>query len=458
MTRAVVLGGGFAGLLASVALRDHFDEVITLESDWYPDAPVQRRGVPQSSHAHLMVEGCAWAVEELLPGFIDALLSYGAQRVSLTEQALIQSQMGWFRRFQLGAFVISCGRSLLDYVLREVSSVAVLQGTRAEGLTGDRTRVTGVLIRRHDNAREAIAADLVVDAMGRQSNAIQWLARLNQRTVREEVVDSGLASSSRLYEIPKELIGDLPAIIIQPQIGEFASERGGTVFPVENHRFIATLIGPKASPPPAHETDFLDYAKSVGHTLVGELMAASIPVEPVRAYRNLTSRRRYLELATLPCGFLAVGDALVAVAPSNSHGMANAALGVCRLQQDLSRSGIHVDLQAGVAEAAETGWQMATERHVRRVASARFDLPTKTSLEDSIAERIKAATPRSSKLASEFFRAHMLIPQIPMTNISDRLNAAMEVGAPLSAEEAIKQFPVLSKWWCQRAPRRAVHR
>lgn len=457
MTRAVVLGGGFAGLLAAVALREHVDEVIAIESDRYPDAPARRKGVPQSSHSHLLVEGCALAVEELLPGCIDALLSRGARRIALTEQALIQSQMGWFSRFQLGVFVISCGRGLLDHVLRQKAGVPVWQGVTAERLIGDRARVTGVLVRRQDSTNEVIAADVVVDATGRRSNALKWLTELGQEIVRQEVADSGLASSSRHYEIPPDLVDELPAIILQPQIGASDPGRGATVFPIENNRFILTLTGPKASPPPVGEAGFREYAQSLGHGIVAELMAASVPVEPVRAYRNLTSRRRYLEQAILPRGFLAIGDALVAVQPGNSHGMANAALGARRLQQDISRFGLDTDLQTGVAEAAETGWQMATEPYARQGSSTKGTGRALTPLEQRIAERIEAATPRSPELAKDFFRAHMLIPQGPTRGMSDRLQVAMKAAeAPLGADEAIKQYPALEKWWCQRASRPAA--
>jgi hypothetical protein len=116
-----------------------------------------------------------------------------------------------------------------------------------------------------------------------------------------------------------------------------------------------------------------------------------------------------------------------------------------------------MDLQTGVAEAAETGWQMATEPHAWQESFTKCNGRAPTPLEESIAERIRTATPRSPLLAKDFFRAHMLTPRSPTTDMSVRLKAAMNVAdAPLHADEAIKQYPALSKWWSQRASRQAA--
>ena len=45
--RAVVVGASVAGLLASRALSEHFDEVVVLDSDEIEDGPVVHKSVPQ---------------------------------------------------------------------------------------------------------------------------------------------------------------------------------------------------------------------------------------------------------------------------------------------------------------------------------------------------------------------------------------------------------------------------
>ena len=45
--RAVVVGGGLAGMLAARVLSDHFDAVTLLERDRFPESPAARKGLPQ---------------------------------------------------------------------------------------------------------------------------------------------------------------------------------------------------------------------------------------------------------------------------------------------------------------------------------------------------------------------------------------------------------------------------
>ena len=47
-SRAVVVGGSLAGMLAARVLSDHFDDVIVLERDQLPATPTARKGVPQA--------------------------------------------------------------------------------------------------------------------------------------------------------------------------------------------------------------------------------------------------------------------------------------------------------------------------------------------------------------------------------------------------------------------------
>ena len=71
--RAVVMGAGFAGLLAARVLADHFDRVLVLERDELPDRPGPRPGVPQGRHLHTLMPGGLELAEHYLPGLGDDL-------------------------------------------------------------------------------------------------------------------------------------------------------------------------------------------------------------------------------------------------------------------------------------------------------------------------------------------------------------------------------------------------
>ena len=53
--RALVLGGGIAGLLAARVLCKHFDCVTVIERDSYPKDGGPRNGTPQSNHVHVLL-------------------------------------------------------------------------------------------------------------------------------------------------------------------------------------------------------------------------------------------------------------------------------------------------------------------------------------------------------------------------------------------------------------------
>ncbi|MCK2220396.1 FAD-dependent oxidoreductase [Actinomadura sp. ATCC 31491] len=418
MTTAIVLGGGFAGVLAAAVLARHGGDVLVAEGDRYPSGPLPRRGLPQARHSHVLVTGGARALEDLLPGTLEALYARGAHRRGLTGDALILSAEGWFGRHDTGAYLVSCTRALLDQVVRHRAlaggRVTVWQDARVLALTGDAARVTGVTISRAGGPPETVEADLVVDATGRRSKAPRWLAGLGVPEVAETVVSSGLAYATRLYRAPEGLAAGLPAIMIHPGAADGRPGQGATLFPVEDDRWVVTLTGTRGGEPPAREPGFTAFARRLRSPVVAVLMAAATPLGRVRPYRDTANRRRFFERTPLPEGFLAIGDAVVAVNPVYSHGMSIAALGALRLDRELTRHGgvkpsRTPELQAAVAEVADPSWRMAIGQDSRY--AVRDDAPPAgTAAARSLLSR---ATLTSPELATRLFHAQTLIAPAP---------------------------------------------
>lgn len=433
MTRAVVLGGGLAGVLAATVLARHVDEVVVVEGDRYPARPGPRRGLPQSHHSHVLVAGGARALEALLPGTLQALYAGGAQPRGLPGDALILAAEGWFHRLDTEAYLISCSRGLLDHVVREKAKITVRQGTRALGLTGDADRITGVML----DPSDKIEADLVVDATGRRSKAPGWLAELGGPEIEEVTVSSGLAYSTRLYQAP---VSDVPAVMLHPR-----PARGATLFPIEGGRWIVTLTGTRGSEPPATEQGFEEFARSLRDPIVADLMAAATPLGGVRPYRDTANRRRYFERARLPSGFVVIGDAAVAVNPVYSHGMSVAALSAERLDRELTNGG--TDLQSAMAEEADRSWQMATKQDAGGGTATPFQRQVRT--------RVSRATLSSPELAGRLFRTQTLIPAGDQDGEAMFRAMTGDQAPLLTAEEAIRQYPALHRAW---AAGGAIHR
>lgn len=73
----MVFGASMSGLLAARVLSGYYDTVTVVERDALPDGPVKRRGVPQGSHAHLLLARGAEILDSLFPGFLVELAAAG---------------------------------------------------------------------------------------------------------------------------------------------------------------------------------------------------------------------------------------------------------------------------------------------------------------------------------------------------------------------------------------------
>ncbi|MEU4380512.1 NAD(P)/FAD-dependent oxidoreductase [Micromonospora echinofusca] len=446
MTTAVVLGGGFAGVLAAYVLAGHVDDVTIVESGRYPARPGPRPGLPQAHHNHVLVTGGARALDALVPGTVAALLAAGAHRRGLTGDALIRGADGWFHRHHTDAYVISCSRWLTDDVVRRRvlahAAVRVREGTRVRGLTGNADQVTGVAVT-GPHGTGTIPADLVVDATGRRSQAPRWLAALGGPPVREETVDSGLAYSTRVYRAPPGLGTGLPAIMLHPRTEQGREGHGATLFPIEGDRWIVTLTGTRGNRPPVTAPEFTSCAYALGSPIIAELLADAEPLGDVRPYRVTANRRRYFEHHPGPAGFMVLGDALATTNPVYSHGMSVAALGARALQRALARHGpgpAHsAELQAAVASEVDTPWRMAVGKDRGDAGAAPVPAPLRL--------RLGRCMLGDRTLLTGLFGAQTLIAPESAVGKAARQALAEPPPALLSTDDAIAQYPRLHDWW-----------
>jgi 2-polyprenyl-6-methoxyphenol hydroxylase-like FAD-dependent oxidoreductase len=378
-------------MLAAAALAKAVDHVVVLDRDELPDTPEHRRGVPQGHHAHLLMPGGLEAMERLLPQaeLRKHLLAAGARELALSSGMLAHTPAGWFRRWRHHTYVtITCSRPLLDLVVRRavLSSHANVEVHRAQvtGLHGSSRRVRGVCLEAGTDAalpaghgiRPAadgrsghLDADWVVDASGRGTRVVPWLAALGIRDIREKAVDSGLANATRVYRTPAGA-RDWPLTLIQPDPYSGRPGRSGMIVPIENDQWMVSLGGMRGSEPPKDPEAFLEYALGLPSPLVGRLIADAEPLTQVFTSRSTSNSRRYLEKARVwPDGFIALGDAAATFNPLYGQGMSVAALGARSLAEALEKGDIHTPglargVQRAMARSVEAAWAMAVSTDV----------------------------------------------------------------------------------------------
>ncbi|MFF0381467.1 NAD(P)/FAD-dependent oxidoreductase [Streptomyces sp. NPDC004286] len=367
---AVVLGGSLAGLLAARALAATGARVTVVERDALPAGPEPRRGLPQARHVHQLWSGGARALEELLPGARAALSAAGVRRVPMTADMVALSAHGWYRRWPESAFMLPAGRDLLDWVVRERvladGAVELLDRTEALGPTGTGRAVTGVRVRA-DGTERTLDADLVVDATGRGSRAAHWLAGLGLPEPERREVDSGLAYASRLFRAPEGARDGFPVVNIEPDQQGSRIGHGGALLPIEDGKWLVTLISGRTDEPPSTGAEFLRYAHDgLRHPLLGELLTHAEPLTDVTVTRTTANRRLFYErLPEWPEGFVVLGDALCALNPVYGHGMSVAARSALALRDTVLRRGglgapgLARRAQRAVGRTVRTAWDLA---------------------------------------------------------------------------------------------------
>ncbi|WP_415379189.1 FAD-dependent oxidoreductase [Halosimplex sp. TS25] len=362
--RAVVVGGSVAGLCAARALADGFDEVVVVERDPLPDAPVARDGAPQTSHPHALLAAGQATLEDFFPGFGEDLVAAGGLIIDVTRQLV---------EFQHGGFVADgpertpsycASRPLFEHVIRR--RVRDLDPVRLRGgcqfvdyLTDDgATAVTGVEVR-EGGPTEAIDADLVVDATGRASRTPEWLADNGYRAPPEDRVEIDLQYSSLRVERPP---GDRRMINVPL---DAPRTRGAVALPIEDGQWDVILAGVHGDGAPGDRDEVLDFADSLPIDLIADLLRAQPWVsDGVERYPFPASmRRRYEALDRFPDGLVVTGDAVSSFNPVYGQGMSIAALDALVLHHALADGGLDrlaPRFFGAVAPVLDTPWQMAT--------------------------------------------------------------------------------------------------
>lgn len=374
--QAVVVGGSIAGLLAARVLSDSFARVIVLDRDEMPLAAKHRRGVPQSRHAHGLLDKGRAIFDELLPGFTADLLDRGAVTADTHNDVVWYNDGRRMLRAESDLTALCVSRPALESYVRQrvaaLPNVEIREGVEVSGLTVRADAVTGV-----QTVEEVIAASVVVDATGRSNRGPAWLAELGYPAPPEETVKAGLVYVTREYRRDPHA-QDFTAMIVGHHPANPTST--GTLA-AEGDRWIVTLMGMNDDVPPMDGPGFEAFAKRLDGPELHRMLETAEPLtEPVKFRIGPSARRRYERCARLPEGFLALGDALCCFNPAYGQGMTTAAMAARWLKDCLhSREGLTSRYFAGVKAIVDTPWDITVSGdlrfpHVpgRRTAKVRF--------------------------------------------------------------------------------------
>ncbi|WP_017316650.1 FAD-dependent oxidoreductase [Mastigocladopsis repens] len=379
-SHAVVIGGSMAGLLAARILVEHFERVTVVERDRLPQEPETRPGVPQAHHVHVLLTQGQRILEQLFPGIEAEVTAAGAPSVDWVAECTYLNLWGWVSGGSSDLITRTCSRALLEWVVRRrlsnYSNLQFLPTTQVKGLLSDNSnsRVKGVELCGCDDFHTTeLAADLIVDASGRNSQQPKWLEEIGYEPPTETVINSFLGYSTQWYERPEGLQADWKALVVAAKPPH--DKRGGVIFPIEGNRWQVLVSGIGRDYPPTDEAGFMEFVRSLRTPVIYDALQSAKPLSPVYGYRRTENRwRHYEKLSRLPEGLLAIGDAVCAFNPVYGQGMTVAALSALTLKECLQEqfryrkgnfTGLTKNFQNQLSKVLQTPWLMATGEDFR---------------------------------------------------------------------------------------------
>ena len=336
---AVVLGAGFAGLLAGAVLSETCTAVTLVERDCLPNNALQRRGTPQAPHLHSVLSRGWLTIEDILPGVLADLASAGSLVLDdphLGARIHVQNGPYTFNRTDPVADPAAltmhlATRPFLEHHLRR--RVAALPNiTIADGhdvvelVAAEPHRITGVSVcDRATGHQRTLAADLTIDATGRASRTPLLLDELGfGRPPEQSFTVHGVYYSQRLT-IPDDATFAERLILVTPPTGAgrgglIAGEHGTWILTVAKH-------ASDAHTPPTTFADMLAEAERFVPPHIHPALRRAQPVSDVMMHRYPGGTwQRYDHHPDHPTGLLVIGDALCCLDPIHGQGITLAAL------------------------------------------------------------------------------------------------------------------------------------
>lgn len=370
MTRAVVLGGSVAGLLAARVLSDHADEVLIIERDDTDVTAGPRPGVPQGSQVHALLPAGQVQLDRWFPGFTEQALALGAPRQAGGEPRIFIN--GELRKAPYpppDRPALITTRPFLEALVRRhtlaVDNVRMVHG-RADGLVFAERRVAGARYAPNDGSEPVTeTAELVVDAMGRSSRLNDWLADSGWPRAPVRRMPINLNYATALFK-RDEQVSDTWVVVSQTMPGKGRIARIGGINAVEGDRWIMLIAGYDTDRPSRDIDDFTTRCRKDFPPMFGDIAEHGHVIGDVTTYHQADSRRRdFHELDAMPAGLVAAGDAVASFNPIYGQGMTSAALHASCLSAYL-RSGPSLREEPArsyfeaVKVVVDAAWQVST--------------------------------------------------------------------------------------------------
>jgi 2-polyprenyl-6-methoxyphenol hydroxylase-like FAD-dependent oxidoreductase len=353
--RAIVIGGGIAGLCAARALANSFIEVCVLERDRLPETMTPRQGVPQGKHPHGLLADGLKGILELFPGIQASLERAGGRFVDMG--LAVNTQLPGYEQLPpraLGITGYAATRPLLESVLREnvktLRNVTIHRDARATSINIDERSGSVHSVDHLSNVygRATMPADVVVDATGRGQLTLDLLARLGRPRVAETRIGIDLRIASAVFELPSDYAPSVAAILTPARAP--TQRRSGLMLWREDGYWSIGVAGRFGDVPPTDLNGFVEFSSTLATSSVHTALLNGRMVTEISSFAFPESVRRHFEqVDDFPKGLFPLGDSICRFNPVYGQGMSVAARQACILRGIISEDPYSID----VADAVE---------------------------------------------------------------------------------------------------------
>lgn len=363
----MVIGGGYAGLMAARVLSEHFSEVLVLERYSFPRRVDYRKGVPQAYHHHVLLRRGLLTLERLFPGFERKLQDLGAPTLDYGRDVQLHASDGVLPKFESGLALRPVRRSVIDHVLfsyldthSQYQHLRFIEGCKVQGLrfSSHNDRVVGVATELDGEARD-FDADLVIDCSGRASRLPGWLREQAYDAPEEAHVNAGISYASQLFVLDDS--GQHTREAIDRYCMDVAANapkqpRALGLWPVENGIWQLTCITMNGEPAPGNPEELERFLASLGVENLSLFLTQAKAISTLRRHKGTAGVWRKYHQIKLPAGLLVLGDANCCFNPLHGQGMSVVASAAEQLEQALTPPDLQLDQAWGARVLNATRW------------------------------------------------------------------------------------------------------
>lgn len=337
--RAIVIGAGFAGLVAARVLSDHFESVIVIEKDDRGGSSFPRTGVPQGAHLHVLLKRGQALLQSLFSNIEEKFIHNECPIIDWAQDTRWESSTGSFPRYLSDLKTYSFSRPFLEScvysLVKERSNVSFIHA-HVEELVIESNHAEHLRCKDVDSP---YGADMFVLAGGHNFP----VNRLTKYDVDKENLHVPIQISYRSVVFETQTLRFDGFKQYYYQMTAPHDPVGAVICPIEDGRSIATII--EYGKPKGLKTDlcgFMKMAETVPGREFFRIIEQGRALSDVAAFHKPTMyMRRPDKIKNFPENVFCFGDVFCSLNPVFGQGMTSALIQGQLLNELLQKTSFH---------------------------------------------------------------------------------------------------------------------